>query len=110
MALPSTTRRFYTGCSSLQANRTNMLVYLIGTLFVVAGLAYGATRLGISNVWIVAAALVIIESAAGALPRTARTLDRAPAFDVDLDLAGSGAAEAAARRRAGRDSDAARRC
>jgi hypothetical protein len=39
---------------------TNMIVYLIGTLFVVAGLAYGADRLGISNVWIVAGALVII--------------------------------------------------
>lgn len=39
---------------------TNMLVYLIGTLFVVAGLAYGATRLGVSSAWIIAAALVII--------------------------------------------------
>jgi len=38
----------------------NMVVYLIGTLFVVAGLAYGASRLGISHVWIVAGALVII--------------------------------------------------
>ena len=39
---------------------TNMLVYLVGTLFVVAGLAYGASRLGISQTWIVAGALVII--------------------------------------------------
>ena len=39
---------------------TNFIVYLIGTLFVVAGLAYAATRLGISNVWIAAGALVII--------------------------------------------------
>jgi hypothetical protein len=39
---------------------TNMVVYLIGTLLVVAGLAYGATRLGVGHVWIVAAALVII--------------------------------------------------
>jgi hypothetical protein len=39
---------------------TNMLVYLIGTLFVVAGLAYGASRMGVSNVWIIAGALVII--------------------------------------------------
>jgi hypothetical protein len=38
----------------------NFLVYLIGTLFVVAGLAYGAHRAGISQVWIVAGALVII--------------------------------------------------
>ena len=39
---------------------TNFLVYLIGTLFVVAGLAYGANRAGISQVWIVTGALVII--------------------------------------------------
>jgi NADH:ubiquinone oxidoreductase subunit 6 (subunit J) len=39
---------------------TNFVVYLIGTLLVVAGLAYGASRLGISQVWIVAGALVII--------------------------------------------------
>jgi len=37
-----------------------MIVYLIGTLFVVAGLAYGASRLGVSQVWIIAGALVII--------------------------------------------------
>ena len=39
---------------------TNMVVYLIGTLLVVAGLAYGASRLGVSSVWIVAGALVIV--------------------------------------------------
>ena len=39
---------------------TNFLVYLIGTLLVVAGLAYAASRLGISSVWIVAGALVIV--------------------------------------------------
>jgi hypothetical protein len=39
---------------------TNMLVYLIGTILVVAGLAYGATRLGVSHTWIIAGALVII--------------------------------------------------
>lgn len=39
---------------------TNFLVYLIGTLFVVAGLAYAAQRAGISQVWILAGALVII--------------------------------------------------
>jgi NADH:ubiquinone oxidoreductase subunit 6 (subunit J) len=39
---------------------TNFLVYLIGTLLVVAGLAYGASRLGISQVWIIAGALVIL--------------------------------------------------
>ena len=39
---------------------TNFLVYLIGTLLVVAGLAYGANRAGIGQVWIIAGALVII--------------------------------------------------
>jgi NADH:ubiquinone oxidoreductase subunit 6 (subunit J) len=39
---------------------TNLMIYLVGTLFVVAGLAYGASRLGISQVWIVAGALVIL--------------------------------------------------
>ena len=38
----------------------NLLIYLIGTLLVVAGLAYGASRAGISQVWIIAGALVII--------------------------------------------------
>jgi hypothetical protein len=39
---------------------TNMMIYLIGTLLVVAGLAYGASRFGINQAWIVAGALVII--------------------------------------------------
>ena len=39
---------------------TNMIVYLVGTLFVVAGLAYGANRLGVNHVWIAVGALVII--------------------------------------------------
>lgn len=39
---------------------TNMIVYLLGTLLVVAGLAYGASRLGVSSTWIVVGALVII--------------------------------------------------
>jgi NADH:ubiquinone oxidoreductase subunit 6 (subunit J) len=38
----------------------NMLVYLMGTLLLVAGLAYGASRAGVSQVWIIAGALVII--------------------------------------------------
>jgi NADH:ubiquinone oxidoreductase subunit 6 (subunit J) len=37
-----------------------MIIYLVGTLLVVAGLAYGASRLGVSQVWIVAGALVIV--------------------------------------------------
>ncbi len=39
---------------------TNFLVYLIGTLLVVAGLAYAASRMGVNQAWIIAGALVII--------------------------------------------------
>ena len=39
---------------------TNMIVYLIGTLLVVAGLVYAADRMGVSQTWIIAGALVII--------------------------------------------------
>jgi hypothetical protein len=39
---------------------TNFVVYLIGTLLVVAGMAYGASRLGVSQVWIIVGALIII--------------------------------------------------
>jgi len=39
---------------------TNFVIYVIGTLLVVAGLAYGASRLGVSQVWIIAGALVIL--------------------------------------------------
>ena len=39
---------------------TNLLIYLLGTLLVVAGLAYGANRLGVSHVWIIVGSLVII--------------------------------------------------
>jgi hypothetical protein len=37
-----------------------MLIYLVGTLLVVAGLAYAASRLGVDQVWILAGALVIV--------------------------------------------------
>lgn len=39
---------------------TNLVIYLIGTLLVVVGLAYGASRMGINQAWIIAGALVII--------------------------------------------------
>jgi len=39
---------------------TNMVVYLIGTLLVVAGLAYGGHRLGINHVWLIVGALIIV--------------------------------------------------
>jgi len=38
----------------------NMVIYMIGTRLVVAGLAYGANRLGVSHVWILVGSLVII--------------------------------------------------
>jgi hypothetical protein len=37
-----------------------MIVYLIGTLLVVVGLAYAASRLGVAQGWIIAGALVVI--------------------------------------------------
>jgi hypothetical protein len=39
---------------------TNFFVYLIGTLLLIAGLAYGASRMGLSQTWIIAGALVIL--------------------------------------------------
>jgi hypothetical protein len=39
---------------------TNMIVYLIGTLLVVTGLGYAASRLGVNHVWIISGALIII--------------------------------------------------
>jgi hypothetical protein len=38
----------------------NFAIYLIGTLLVVAGLAYAAAQLGVSQVWIIAGALVVL--------------------------------------------------
>jgi len=38
----------------------NLFVYLVGTLLVVAGLTYGASRMGVNQVWIIAGALVIV--------------------------------------------------
>lgn len=38
----------------------NLLIYVLGTLIVVAGLAYGAHSLGVGSRWIVVGALVII--------------------------------------------------
>jgi hypothetical protein len=57
---------------------TNFIVYIVGTLFVVAGLAYGASRMGISSTWILAGALVIIGfGLMGGIVRT-RQKDPAP--------------------------------
>lgn len=38
----------------------NFLIYLLGTLLVVGALAYGASVLGVPQVWIVVGALVIL--------------------------------------------------
>jgi hypothetical protein len=57
---------------------TNFVVYIVGTLFVVAGLAYGASRMGISSTWILAGALIIIGfGLMGGIVRT-RQKDPAP--------------------------------
>jgi len=39
---------------------TNLVIYIVGTLLVVAGLAYAATKAGIGQPWIIAGALVIV--------------------------------------------------
>ena len=39
---------------------TSILVYLIGTLLVVAGLVSAANRIGVDQAWIIAGALVIV--------------------------------------------------
>lgn len=38
----------------------NFAIYIIGALIVVIGLAYGASRLGVSQTWIIIGAIVII--------------------------------------------------
>jgi hypothetical protein len=38
----------------------NLAIYMIGVLIVVAGLAYGESRLGVSSTWIFIGALIII--------------------------------------------------
>ena len=58
-------------------NVTNLIVYLIGTLFVVAGLAYGASRLGVGTPWIVVGALVIVGM--GLMGGIVRTRQKDPA-------------------------------
>ena len=59
---------------------TNMLVYLIGTLFVVAGLAYAANRMGVSQIWIIAGALVIIGlGLMGGIVKTRQKVSHRPA-------------------------------
>jgi NADH:ubiquinone oxidoreductase subunit 6 (subunit J) len=39
---------------------SNFALYLIGTILVVAGLAWGAAQLGIPQIWIIIGAVVII--------------------------------------------------
>ena len=38
----------------------NLGIYLIGALLVIAGLAYGASRLGVSSTWIMIGAIIIL--------------------------------------------------
>jgi hypothetical protein len=46
--------------SGEEARMTNFVLYMIGTLLVVAALAYGASLMGVSQTWIVIGALVVI--------------------------------------------------
>ena len=55
----------------------NMVIYMIGTLLVVAGLAYGMSRLGIGHVWIAVVSLVII--GLGMMGGITRTRQKDPA-------------------------------
>jgi hypothetical protein len=56
---------------------TNFVVYMIGTLLVVAGLAYGASLMGISQTWIIVGALIII--GIGLMGGITRTRQKDPA-------------------------------
>ena len=38
----------------------NFAIYIIGAILVVCGLAYGASRLGVSSTWIFVGAIIII--------------------------------------------------
>ena len=38
----------------------NFALYIVGAILVVCGLAYGASRLGVSSTWIMVGAVVII--------------------------------------------------
>lgn len=38
----------------------NFAIYILGAILVIAGLAYGANRLGVNTTWIVIGAVVII--------------------------------------------------
>jgi uncharacterized membrane protein len=38
----------------------NFAIYIIGAILVVVGLAYGASRLGVSSTWIIIGAIIII--------------------------------------------------
>jgi hypothetical protein len=56
---------------------TNFIVYMIGTLLVVAGLAYAASLLGIGQTWIIVGALVI--TGLGLMAGITRTRQKDPA-------------------------------
>ncbi|HET6603689.1 MAG TPA: hypothetical protein VFG21_05665 [Xanthomonadaceae bacterium] len=53
---------------------SNMAIYLIGTVLVVIGLAYGAHLLGIAGQWIAVGAIVVI--GIGVLSGVAKTRTR----------------------------------
>lgn len=38
----------------------NFAIYIVGAILVIAGLAYGADRLGVSSTWIMVGVVVII--------------------------------------------------
>ena len=38
----------------------NFVIYIVGAVLVISGLAYGANRLGVSSTWIIIGAVIIL--------------------------------------------------
>lgn len=58
---------------------SNMALYLVGAVLVIAGGAYAAARIGISAVWIVIGALIILGLAIMSGVSSTRRRERSPA-------------------------------
>ncbi len=55
----------------------NFMLYMLGLLFVVLGLAYGASRLGISQTWITIGVVIVI--GLGIMAAVSKTRQKDPA-------------------------------
>ncbi len=54
----------------------NFGIYMVGVLLVVVGLAYGASRIGISNTWITIVCIIIL--GLGVMAAVSRTRQKDP--------------------------------